>query len=236
MTRLYAKSNPLCRGLSRSAPGYGRDAGWWRTACWTAAVVLLMSIGGSMWAISAVSNAGMAAVVEAPEALKEIASAAGSQQDDEPAPVEAAPAILPPLPVPPPMRDTLVLSADLRTQRLTVIEDDKRRYTWPISSGRPGFATQTGRFRPQWASRLWHSIQYENAPMPHAVFFHQGMAFHATNAIGMLGRPASHGCIRLAAGNAALLYKLVHKHGFAHTKIIVHNGSKSPKPVLARKA
>jgi lipoprotein-anchoring transpeptidase ErfK/SrfK len=227
-----ATSATALRAMSKRA----RDTTWWRTASWTAAVLLAMSVGGSLWAISAVPPAAKMAVANAPAAPAETLSAPGVGADDEPAATASEPVVLPPLALLPPMRDTLILNADLRTQRLTVIEDGKPRHTWLISSGRAGFATQTGTFRPQWASRLWHSRQYDDAPMPHAVFFHRGMAFHATTAVGMLGKPASHGCIRLSAVNAALLFKLVHKHGFVHTKIIVHNGAKPAKPQLARKS
>jgi len=132
---------------------------------------------------------------------------------------------------PPPPPVTLVLNTDLGAQRLTVVENGKTRYTWAISSGRRGFATPTGTFQPQWASKMWYSHQYEFAPMPNAVFFHRGTAFHGTSAVGLLGQPASHGCVRLAPGNAAALFKLVHKHGFAATKVMVHGG-----PNLARRA
>jgi hypothetical protein len=144
----------------------------------------------------------------------------------------ATPAVRPP--PPPPI--TLVLNADLGAQRLTVIENGKAKHTWPISSGRRGYATPTGTFHPQWASRMWHSRQYEWAPMPHAVFFHRGTAFHGTNATGLLGSPASHGCVRLAPGNAAQLFKLVHKHGYASTKVVVHNGGKGRTHAVARRS
>jgi hypothetical protein len=127
---------------------------------------------------------------------------------------------------PPPAPITLVLKADLRSQRLTVEENGKTKFTWPISSGRAGFATRTGTFRPQWTSKLHLSRQYDLAPMPHAVFFNAGAAFHGTSAVSQLGQPASHGCIRLAPANAARLYALVHKHGFYQTKVIVHGGSR----------
>lgn len=137
---------------------------------------------------------------------------------------------------PPPPPITLVLKADLRAQRVTVIENGREKHVWPISSGLGGYATKTGTFQPQWASRMWHSRQYGYAPMPHAVFFHRGTAFHGTGAVGNLGRPASHGCIRLAPGNAAQLFKLVHKHGYAQTKIVVFNGSRSREPAVAARS
>jgi hypothetical protein len=139
--------------------------------------------------------------------------------------VAAPPPVIDPVPPPPPPI-TLVLNTDLGAQRLTVIENGKTKYTWAISSGRRGFATPTGTFQPQWASRIWYSRQYEYAAMPNAVFFHRGTAFHGTSAVGLLGQPASHGCVRLAPGNAAALFKLVHKHGFAATKVVVHGGAR----------
>jgi lipoprotein-anchoring transpeptidase ErfK/SrfK len=117
-----------------------------------------------------------------------------------------------------------------------VVENGKSKYTWAISSGRRGFATPTGTFHPQWASKMLYSHQYEYAAMPNAVFFHRGTAFHGTSAVGLLGQPASHGCVRLAPGNAAVLFKLVHKHGFAATKVVVHGGSRKQEPKLARRA
>jgi hypothetical protein len=138
-------------------------------------------------------------------------------------------------PPPRPPRITLVLNADLGAQRLTVVENGKTKYSWPISSGQRGFATPTGTFQPLWAAKMWYSRQYEYAPMPNAVFFHRGTAFHGTSAVGLLGQPASHGCVRLAPGNAAALFKLVHKHGFPATKVVVHGGSRQGPPGLARR-
>jgi L,D-transpeptidase catalytic domain len=94
-------------------------------------------------------------------------------------------------------------------------------HTWAISSGARGFETPTGNFKPQWQSKLWHSRTYDNAPMPHAVFFNDGIAVHATTSIGRLGSPASHGCIRLSPANAEKFYALVGRHGNVHTKIAV---------------
>jgi len=142
-------------------------------------------------------------------------------------------ALAPARPPPPPI--TLVLNADLGAQRLTVVENGKTKYTWAISSGRRGFATPTGTFQPRWAAKMWYSRQCEYAPMPNAVFFHRGTAFHGTSAMGLLGQPASHGCVRLAPGNAAALFRLVHKHGFAATKVVVHGGSRQRQPSLARR-
>ncbi len=68
---------------------------------------------------------------------------------------------------------------------------------------------------------MHYSRKYDMAPMPHAVFINGGVAIHATSATGLLGRPASHGCIRLAPGNAATFYSLVHKHGLKNVQVQV---------------
>jgi L,D-transpeptidase-like protein len=187
-------------------------------------------------AIWALLTGGPLAAEEVPTAEGRLPAAQTPSAPIPSSPVELAALPLleqlpPPPPQPPPI--TLVLKADLGAQRITVIENGKERHVWAISSGRPGFATKTGTFRPQWASRMWHSRQYEYAPMPHAVFFNHGTAFHGTSAVGLLGRPASHGCIRLAPGHAAMLFKLVHKHGYAQTKVVVHGGSKGKGPAVA---
>jgi lipoprotein-anchoring transpeptidase ErfK/SrfK len=173
---------------------------------------------------------------------------AETDQQTDPGPVPTAPIVtaslqalptpgpalveLPPPPAPPPV--TLVLKADLSAQRLTVIQRGKVLHSWAISSGRAGFATATGNFRPQWASKMWYSRQYELAPMPHAVFFNRGTAFHGTGAVSLLGRPASHGCVRLHPSNAKALYSLVHRHGYASTKIVVFGApSKKNAPAVA---
>jgi hypothetical protein len=69
---------------------------------------------------------------------------------------------------------------DLSSQRLTVSIGGETVHSWAISSGREGYATPRGVFRPQWTARMWYSRKYDNAPMPHSVFFTGGVAVHAT--------------------------------------------------------
>ena len=116
-------------------------------------------------------------------------------------------------PVPP--ATTLRVSIDLTKQRMTVSENGQTVHSWPISSGRSGYRTPNGTYRPTWMSKMHYSRKYDNAPMPHAVFFTGGFAIHGTYATGMLGRPASHGCVRLSPGNAKTLFNMVNRHGRA---------------------
>ena len=68
---------------------------------------------------------------------------------------------------------------------------------------------------------MWYSRKYDNSPMPHSIFFHGGYAIHGTDAVKSLGRPASHGCVRLHPRNARRLYNLVKAHGAGNTRIVV---------------
>jgi lipoprotein-anchoring transpeptidase ErfK/SrfK len=56
---------------------------------------------------------------------------------------------------------------------------------------------------------MWYSRKYDMSPMPNSIFFLGGYAIHGTGYVNGLGRPASHGCVRLAPGNAAALFNLV---------------------------
>lgn len=110
---------------------------------------------------------------------------------------------------------------DLATQRMIVRTSDGEIHNWAISSGRKGYRTPTGTYRPIRLEKKWYSRKY-GGNMPNAVFFRGGYAVHATGAIGMLGRPASHGCIRLHPTNAAKFFALVQKHGKGGTRIALH--------------
>ncbi len=141
---------------------------------------------------------------------------------DEVKPGEAAVVAEPALPAEP----TLLININLTTQRMVVTENGAAKYTWAVSSGAYGYPTPTGTFRPSWMSKLWYSKQYDNAPMPHSIFFKGGAAIHATSSIYLLGTPASHGCVRLSPSNAARLYGLVSRHGKERTEITVHGRPK----------
>src|SRR5450631_4407872 len=109
-----------------------------------------------------------------------------------------------------PMAEARVtIDVDLASQTMRVAADSGETYVWPISSGKAGHLTPTGRYSPQRMYVMVHSLKYDNAPMPHSIFFRGGYAIHGSNAVAMLGRAASHGCIRLAPGNASVLFDLV---------------------------
>lgn len=101
---------------------------------------------------------------------------------------------------------------DLSAQRMEV-ESDSGSYSWPISTARSGYVTPRGSFAPESLQRVHYSHKYHRSPMPYSIFFLGGYAIHGTYATAYLGRPASHGCIRLSAEHAAALFHMVQTEG-----------------------
>lgn len=116
----------------------------------------------------------------------------------------------------------VVVEIDRAVQRMAVTVDGVPRYNWRVSTARRGYITPPGTYHPEMLARHWFSRKYYNSPMPHSIFFYGGFAIHGSYEISHLGRPASHGCVRLDPGNAAILFGLVQREGMAATTIVIH--------------
>ncbi len=132
----------------------------------------------------------------------------------------------------------IVVTVDKTAQRLTVDVDGATRYQWPVSTARWGYRTPNGSYRPQRLERQWFSRKYDWSPMPYSIFFNGGYAIHGSYEVSRLGRPASHGCIRLHPRNAATLFDLVRRNE-SNTRIVVIGGGEelmahSRNPVRVR--
>lgn len=114
---------------------------------------------------------------------------------------------------------SVVASIDISQQTMRVYVHGRHKYTWPVSTARRGYRTPTGSWSVKRMHTMWYSRKYNMSPMPHSLFFYGGYAVHGTNAIKSLGRPASHGCIRLHPSNAKALYALTRKYGRGNTRI-----------------
>ena len=118
---------------------------------------------------------------------------------------------------------TATVSISQQRMLLTVVDRKgaTQNYVWKVSTGKTGFETPTGSYKPYRLSIDHKSKTYNNAPMPFAVFFHEGYAIHATDAVDRLGNTASHGCVRLSKENAAMFFDLVEASGMWKTKIVI---------------
>lgn len=120
-----------------------------------------------------------------------------------------------------PARAEVVITVNKATQRMSVVVNGHTRYVWSVSTGRRGFGTPNGVYRPQMLARRWFSKKYYNSPMPHSIFFHKGYAIHGTTHLAALGGVASHGCVRLHPSHAAALFGLVQSQGSGNTRIVI---------------
>jgi len=130
----------------------------------------------------------------------------------------------------------VAITIDKDNQQMTVAVDGVERYHWPVSSGIPSRETPNGSFRTFRMEDDHYSKEFDDAPMPHSIFFtKQGHAIHGTDSVNRLGTPASHGCVRLSRANAATLYALVQHEGVLNTTVTL-NGSaqvalaRNPRP------
>ena len=107
----------------------------------------------------------------------------------------------------------VAIRVDLSSQTMQVSSNSGEQYLWPVSTARKGFSTPRGTYGVLRLDAMHYSRKYQNAPMPHSIFFHGGYAIHGSYETASLGRAASHGCIRLSPANAAVLYHMVAAEG-----------------------
>lgn len=105
------------------------------------------------------------------------------------------------------------ISIDLSSQTMDVQASNGESYSWRISSARAGYITPRGTFSANSLQAMHFSKKYHHSPMPHSIFFRGGFAIHGTYETRSLGRPASHGCVRISPAHAAILYDLVRAEG-----------------------
>lgn len=115
----------------------------------------------------------------------------------------------------------ILVHVDKSAQRMTVSVDGTPRYVWPVSTGGPHYGTPSGTFTPNRMDKDHKSQEYDQAPMPYAMFFDdKGHAVHGTYEKS-IGRPVSHGCVRLSVAHAKTLWDLVKDEGMSHTKVVL---------------
>jgi len=118
-----------------------------------------------------------------------------------------------------------------------VSQDGAQIYVWPVSTGQRGYDTPGGQFTPFRMERDHYSREWDDAPMPHSIFFTaRGHAIHGTEHTRNIGRPASHGCVRLEPGNARVLFGLVKQEGMANVRVVLSGVTPSGGGGMVRRA
>jgi L,D-transpeptidase catalytic domain len=120
----------------------------------------------------------------------------------------------------------IAITVDKNAQLMTVEVDGVARYQWPVSTGNPSHETPNGSFRTFRMEEDHFSKEFDDAPMPHSIFFTKvGHAIHGTDSESKLGIPVSHGCVRLSRAHASTLYALVEKEGVLNTTVTLTGSS-----------
>ena len=121
----------------------------------------------------------------------------------------------------------ILIHIDKPSQTMTVAVDGQVQYRWPVSTGATNYETPSGSYAAFRMELMHYSREWDNAGMPHSIFFtKRGHAIHGSNHPG-LGTPVSHGCVRLSLSNASILYQLVAARGMGQTQVVVR-GSNPP--------
>ena len=116
----------------------------------------------------------------------------------------------------------LLITIDKATQRMIVSRNDVPLHDWPVSTGQRGYDTPAGVFQPFRMEKDHFSREWDEAPMPHSIFFTKdGHAIHGSFEVKKLGRPASHGCVRISPQHAAILWGLVREEKMANTRVVL---------------
>ena len=131
----------------------------------------------------------------------------------------------------------ILINIDKSRQKMTVSLDGVQRYEWPVSTGRAGYSTPSGTYTATSMNEIWYSKEWDNSPMPHSIFFiKDGHAIHGSYEVRNLGKPVSHGCVRIAPENAATLYALVKKYGLKNTEVALTGVTPGGEYKVARSA
>jgi hypothetical protein len=134
----------------------------------------------------------------------------------------------------PPAFAKILIEIDKTTQRMTVSQDGVQRFVWPVSTGQRGYDTPSGEFKPFRMEKEHYSREWDDAPMPYSIFFTaRGHAIHGTEHLRNIGRPASHGCVRLEPQNARVLFDMVKAEGMANVKVVLFNPTGPGSPAVA---
>jgi len=157
-------------------------------------------------------------------AVRDVAPAAGgADRASEPATAAEGEAAEAPAAAAPP----LALVVNIPAGRLDVLRDGEVVESFPVSVGTAKHPTLMGSYEVQKAvwNPWWHppkSFWARNEkptppgprnPMGRVKLFYEPLYFiHGTTEEGKLGRPASHGCVRMANDDVVALAMLLHEH------------------------
>ncbi len=130
----------------------------------------------------------------------------------------------------------VLITVDKSTQSMVVELDGRPLYQWPVSTGKGSYDTPSGKFKAFRMERDHFSGVGRRADAAHSIFFTQkGHAIHGSFAVKQLGAPASHGCVRLCAGECQDAVRTGGEGGVLNTTVVLNGVAPSGAPAVARR-
>ncbi len=121
----------------------------------------------------------------------------------------------------PALAERIEVRISISRQRMDVYHEGRKIHEWPVSTAKRGSVTPLGIYKPEFLSKNHRSKRYGNAPMPYSIFYSGNYAIHGTMEERKLGRPASHGCVRLSRHNARILFDMVRYEGMENMRVSI---------------
>jgi lipoprotein-anchoring transpeptidase ErfK/SrfK len=91
-------------------------------------------------------------------------------------------------------RAEILIKVDKSAQRMTVVQNGEALYSWPVSTGRTGYATPSGSYTTFRMEAEHYSKEWDDAPMPHSYFSPRwATPFTARTTLRGLDRPPAMG-------------------------------------------
>ena len=132
-----------------------------------------------------------------------------------------------------PVAERVDIMVDKVSQHMRVSVGGVQRYDWLVSTGGQGYDTPSGNYHIFRMEKDHFSKEWDDAPMPYSMFFTGiGHAIHGSYHVKALGTRASHGCVRLAPENAAVLWELITTAGFKNNFVTIKGGFFERGPLL----
>ena len=136
-----------------------------------------------------------------------------------------------------PASANILVNVDKNTQRMTVSVDGATRYVWPVSTGRPGYDTPNGSYTPFRMEADHFSKEWDDAPMPHSIFFTKYRPRHSRLArcAAIWAAPRRTAACGFPPPMSTALFELVKAEGMKDTRVVISGETPLAGPEVARR-
>ena len=114
---------------------------------------------------------------------------------------------------------SLYIKIGIFRQVMRVYRENRLVYKWPVSTGRSGFETPLGTYRPIFIRENYNSRVCNRMFLKNVIFLKNDLAIFGASTDRPLKRADAYRCIKLGKRNSKKLYNLVQQYGKRRVKI-----------------